>query len=73
MIYADPVNPNTNCDCYDEGVCRLFGERWEKNCFTYECRRNGASWIGAVVGAGKACYIFMCPKNRYKKSKYLQV
>ena len=40
--------------CWVDGVCRTFGERWTKECTTYECRSIGAGWTSAdVVQSGK--------------------
>lgn len=39
-----------DCDCNASGACRSFGDRWEKDCITYECQRGqGNTWKAAFV------------------------
>ena len=53
----EPVNPGSNCkSCEVDGVCRAFGDRFQKDCFTYECRPYGSSWRAEVVKAGMAFF-----------------
>ena len=50
---TQPVNPGSNCkSCEVDGVCRAFGDIFQKDCFTYECRPYGNSWRAEVVKAG---------------------
>ncbi|VDI02734.1 Hypothetical predicted protein [Mytilus galloprovincialis] len=47
----ESYNPLTvDCDCTVSGTCRSFGDRWEKDCITYECQRGqGNTWKAAFV------------------------
>lgn len=49
----DTVNPGSNCkSCEVDGVCRAFGDIFQKDCFTYQCRQYGSSWRAEVIKAG---------------------
>jgi hypothetical protein len=55
--FLEPVNPGSNCkSCEVDGVCRAFGDKFQKDCFTYECRPYGNSWRAEVVKAGIAFF-----------------
>ncbi|VDI02735.1 Hypothetical predicted protein [Mytilus galloprovincialis] len=71
-VLCDGSNePNKKrCDCEPDGVCRTFGERWEKNCFTYECQRDGNSWIANVVAAACKDAYGQCRHNGERMPYY---
>lgn len=63
-IYTLTTGSARKCDCdIPHDGCKSFGEQWtSSDCFKYECKRAGSSWIGAVVGAGNITFDFQWKK-----------